>query len=357
MQQHPIPQNVTAYEFHLIGNMTIKQFIELGVGIGVAVIFFSTGLPGFVKWPLVFFSVIVGAAMAFMPFDGRPLDRMVIIFFRAVYSPTQYIWRKQNKVPRYFNFTRKQAARIDPSELEKQRLRKNINEYLQTLPHSDANQSDLDKQETEFVNSYNQMFESTVAAKQVTPSTGEVITPQTKVRVRKMMPETQIAVKEVNLPQTLKSVSIDVPQPVIPQVPQSQPASVDNQTPETVAVQPQSNLMHRQHHTQGDTTEAVTNRDLPFPAPPDIPNVIVGMVLDTENKIVENAIIEIRDKDGTPIRALKTNQLGQFFSASPLKKGNYEIEVEKPGLKFDIINLKLKNKRVPPLEIKALTHG
>jgi hypothetical protein len=105
MQQHPIPQNVTAYEFHLIGNMTIKQFIELGVGVGLGVLFYSTSLISFIKWPLILLSVLGGAALAFMPFDGRPLDKMVIIFFRAVYSPTQFIWRKTANYPRYFDYT------------------------------------------------------------------------------------------------------------------------------------------------------------------------------------------------------------------------------------------------------------
>src|SRR5690606_18955636 len=122
------------YEFHLIGNMTVKQFVELGVGIGVGVFFYSLPIPDFVRWPLVVVSVLIGAALAFMPFDGRPLDRMVIIFFRAIYSPTQYIWRKTPQVPSYFSFTAKPSGKIDELALERQRLRKNLDEYLNTLP-------------------------------------------------------------------------------------------------------------------------------------------------------------------------------------------------------------------------------
>src|SRR5690606_3021573 len=128
---------------------------------------------------------------------------------------------------------------------------------------------------------------------------------------------------------------------------------ISNQQPTTVLPQPESNLIYRPTPTETPVAKAVTNVDLPSPAPPNTPNTLVGMVLDENNKIVENAIIEIRDKNQTPVKALKSNQLGQFFSASPLDKGLYEIEVQKPGLQFDIISLNLKNQIVPPLEIKA----
>jgi hypothetical protein len=77
------------------------------------------------------------------------------------------------------------------------------------------------------------------------------------------------------------------------------------------------------------------------------------MVLDKEGKIIDNAIIEVRDKNGTPVRATKTNRLGQFFSTTPLKNGVYEVEIETPNHTFDIIKLKLVGKTVDPLKIQA----
>jgi hypothetical protein len=76
------------------------------------------------------------------------------------------------------------------------------------------------------------------------------------------------------------------------------------------------------------------------------------MVLDQAGKIVDNAIVEVRDQNHLPIRATKTNKLGQFFSTTPLKNGTYELEVEKAGLTFPLLTLEAQGKHIPPLKSK-----
>src|SRR5690606_29546191 len=115
---------------------------------------------------------------------------------RAVYSPTQYIWRKQNPVPTYFTFVRSQTKQINQVELEKNRLRKNLSEYLDTLPRNQSSPSDLDRQETSYVSSLNQMFDELQPAPQVTPSNEEIVVATPNIRVRKMMPETALITEE-----------------------------------------------------------------------------------------------------------------------------------------------------------------
>jgi len=82
-----------------------------------------------------------------------------------------------------------------------------------------------------------------------------------------------------------------------------------------------------------------------------MPNIIVGYVHTPNKKIIDGAIIEIRDPQGIPVRALKTNQLGQFQTATPLSNGSYEIELEKEGYTFDIIKVNFEGKTIPPIEI------
>jgi hypothetical protein len=88
---------------------------------------------------------------------------------------------------------------------------------------------------------------------------------------------------------------------------------------------------------------------------PRSPNLLVGMVLDPQGRIIEGAILEIRDSKGVPVRALKTNKLGQFRIVTALANDTYEIETEKRGYTFDIIKVTAKGEPVPPIEIRAKT--
>ncbi len=94
IQQHPIPQEVAGYKFRLIGDMTVKQFIWLASGILLGIIFYSLPLPFFFKYPLAGIAVAIGAGTAFLPIQGRPMDKWIIAFIKSIYSPTQYVWQK-----------------------------------------------------------------------------------------------------------------------------------------------------------------------------------------------------------------------------------------------------------------------
>ena len=98
-----------------------------------------------------------------------------------------------------------------------------------------------------------------------------------------------------------------------------------------------------------------TNSSLPFPSTPKQPNVVVGMVLDQNRKIVDGAIVEIVDQTGIAVRAVKTNKLGQFFITSPLQNGAFSIRTEKNGLEFNNYTLTTNNTIIPPLEFLAKT--
>ena len=101
------------------------------------------------------------------------------------------------------------------------------------------------------------------------------------------------------------------------------------------------------------TVPPVFNPSLIIPTLPAIPNILGGFVKNAEGKLVEGAIIEVRDATLSPVRAFKTNKLGQFQIATPLPNGIYEIETEKDNLTFDIIKVELRGEILPPFEIVA----
>jgi hypothetical protein len=92
-----------------------------------------------------------------------------------------------------------------------------------------------------------------------------------------------------------------------------------------------------------------------LPDKPEQPNLLIGLVLDSQGHLVDNAILEIRRaKTQAPVRVLKTDLLGKFFTTTPLENDQYHLLVEKQGLNFDIVNLELKGEVIAPIEIKAL---
>jgi hypothetical protein len=98
MDQHPIPRQITTFEFKLIGFMTLKQFLYLAIFCPIGYIAYSI-LP----FPIVLKILIgiligaIGAAFAFIPIQDRPLDVFIKNFIRRLSSPSQYMYKKQEE--------------------------------------------------------------------------------------------------------------------------------------------------------------------------------------------------------------------------------------------------------------------
>src|SRR4051812_45958101 len=101
MDNHPIPQDVTGFQYKLIGNMTIKQFGYVACGVILAVILYYLPLkPPFgilIKIILIPLLGGSGIAIAFLPIEGRPVDIMAGNFIKALISPNQYLYHKTAK--------------------------------------------------------------------------------------------------------------------------------------------------------------------------------------------------------------------------------------------------------------------
>lgn len=101
MDQHPIPRQITTFEFKLIGFMTLKQFLYL-------VIFCPIGYIAANIIPIPIVNILIGvliggigAAFAFVPIMDRPLDVWIKNMIKRLNSPTQYFFHKNND-PVYF---------------------------------------------------------------------------------------------------------------------------------------------------------------------------------------------------------------------------------------------------------------
>jgi hypothetical protein len=100
-KQHAVPQNIMDVEFKLIGDLTMRQFAYLIVCAFLAYISFTT-LVGIFKFPIALLFVMLGIGLAFIPVEERGLDEWIVNFMRAVYAPTQKIWKKEPSIPTAF---------------------------------------------------------------------------------------------------------------------------------------------------------------------------------------------------------------------------------------------------------------
>ncbi len=96
MEQHPIPRQITTFEFKLIGFLTIKQFIYLVIFIPTGILIFYIFPVPILNFILGLIVILIGVAFAFVPINDRPMEVWVRNLIKRLTSPTQYLYKKQN---------------------------------------------------------------------------------------------------------------------------------------------------------------------------------------------------------------------------------------------------------------------
>ena len=304
MEQHAIPQQISSYEFKLVGDMTLKQFLKAAVGIVLAIIINSTKLIILVKWPLMILFAGGGLLLAFVPFEDRPLESWIISFIKSIYSPTIYVYKRK---------ANNNWLDLDLTKATKQ------------------NEDDL-----------------VVTGKNRSPLLGNKIKDTIgTIGVKIDKKEEKITQTEIKKEQNLRpsGTSFD---------PTATGMTVQKEKNEEKKEDWRDQKMDLNLKTEklGATGKVIFGA-IPMPDIPEVPNVIVGMATDIGGKIVDGVIVEIQDENGNPSRVLKTNSLGQFKTTTPLASGRYLIIAEKDSYNFDRVNIDLKGQIVQPVKIIA----
>jgi len=330
-QQHPIPQQISSYQFRLVGDMTLKQFFQIAGGALVSLLFYASNLPGLIKWPLVIFFALLGVALAFLPFEERPLQQWIIAFFKSIYSPTLYSWKKTEKPEIFF----KEEAPVPQERIVAPHGEKALQTYLQSLPGRGVSIfSKLEEAEKAFLSRMASLFGSSPQVQtQPLTSPTQVQKPEQELKIPKAQPTPVVP------PGFRPKIVIEEKQ-AKPVQPQRQDL--------TTAVAP---TLAAQDGISGQAAQFSV--DAAPPMPPEKPNTVTGQVMDVNGKIVEAAILEIKDVAGRPVRAVKTNKVGHFLIVTPLQNGKYEIITEKEGLVFDFVTFEATGSIIPPIAIKA----
>lgn len=383
MDAHPVPQNVTTFEFRLIGDMTLKQFIYLASGVGFAYLLFVTIAAKFpfVAWPLIVIFSLLGVAYAFLPIQDRPLDHWTAAFFKAIYSPTKRTWKKNGK------------------DLTNDPIFKNrLNVYLTqayAIPHRPPAFAQASLAPTPTATPDPVPTPVMPVGPLPTPAQPQPLAPIPSPQLRMPdAPPTTAAVSSEPLPtpkelnqtvelgrqaQILQLRIIDEERKLT----QIKQQATQNQNPQAVTVQFNQVFENLQKLTQEASNvkqqlASLTNQpETPPVAEPvkvvtpaipvtpqakpaqitltTFPNVINGIVTDPQGNYLEGVVVVFHDKDRLPVRALKTNKLGQFTGSTPLPNGTFTIELEKDNFTFDILKIDLTGKVLPPLTVAAKT--
>ena len=360
MEQHPVPQNVTTFQFRLIGDMTLKQFGYLIGGAIGAYILYKLPLPFFFTWPLAVLSAAGGFGFAFVPIEERPMDVWVLSFIKSIYNPTQYLWSRKTApapaappptipvlqaptmvAPPPFTakkglFTwildlwepKTQTAPLQPPAKPMDfspppivRPAQNIEKKLKEEQHKESVLEDKLKKLTSELGEKDAAESRIVELqKQLTELMGER---------EKMMQELE-GLRKQSTPPPMATTSTQIPAGQSP---------LGGATPTIQIIQP------------GRAEKVGLPRLTTFP------NIVTGIVKDKEKNLLPGVLVTVKDKEGVPLRALKTNRLGQFAASTQLPNGTYLIEIEDPRLRFtfDRAQITLNGTIVPALEIFAKT--
>jgi hypothetical protein len=322
--------------------MTLKQFFQLAGGFLAALIFYSTPLLPIIKWPFVILSAILGVALAFLPLEERPLERWIFAFFKAIYAPTMYFWQKTAVAPSFFQPEPTAQETASPQGDA-------VKEYLSTTAPKTGPLAKLEGAEKGFLSTLAGIF-SGLSGQPVSPvaPVAPLQTPQATV-----MPQQPAPVATVQNPAGPKQISI----------PQTAPIKVVSQTPQHLVVEEKApSLQEITTHQVApliageeiiSTKQAMFSVDAAPPNPPTTPNVVVGQVVDENRKIIEGAIMEIKDSAGRPTRALRSNKVGHFVTVTPLETGKYDIITDKDGYEFTPVSFEAIGQLIPPILVQG----
>jgi len=323
--------------------MTLKQFTQLAAGVVVALIIYSLPVLPILKIPFAIISVISGVLIAFVPLEERPIDKWIIAFFKAIYSPTVYKWTRMRN-PVVF------APESVIGETS-QNIRR-ASELPFNLPQSGGKiLSTFEAAEEAFFDKISQLYSQfKIPAFQRAAPAQTLVQPKQKGPFLSPQPRVRLITEEEKSVPQVSSKRFEELKPISITPSQTPPAKKEERHADTTLI-PVEPVFGRENIDY--LKNAVPAQFASKVLPPSHPNIVVGQVLTSDGKIIEDAILEIRDAQGKPVRALRTNKIGHFQTATPLENGTYEIEIEKEGFVFDKFKFIARGQIIEPIEIRA----
>ncbi len=357
MDNHPIPQDITGFQFKLIGAMTVRQFVYLAAGSVVGALFlFIFPIPFIIGLIIAVISFSIGASFAFVPIGGRPMDTMIRNLFKALFAPTEYVYKKAGG---------DLSTTGTPATTEAQK---------RTETQSESSVNSVDKSVPSVITGE---FEASIASTPPVQSIPSQTSATTEEQSSPLNTQNPTSVPPVD--NSVGSVVTSLP-PLPPPPVQTIPVTNDSSTAdlqkllletkgqkealenELIVLKQKLEGQKQKKFTPGTVTSQTQNvRKVPqglektagVLSTPMEPNLISGIIKDPRGNPLQNILVEVKDSQENPVRAFKTNGLGQFASATSLSNGKYVLIFEDPEghHKFDAVEIEANGGPLPPLEI------
>jgi hypothetical protein len=295
MEQHPIPRQITTFEFKLIGFMTLKQFLYLITSGAAAFVFFKLIPIPIMNLLVASLIVILGIALAFLPVNDRPLDVWLRNLYKRLLSPTQYTYKKENAT---LYFLQDLFFLGDPHRvLSHVETKAKLAEYLQKTQPKPAAPAKKDHINTLLQKPTSQLRPAQPATVQTMPPAAKPMTVVPSVK------------------------------PVVPP-PQTPPKTITYSSGAQAPAQPQQTITYT-------------------PAPPALQKpFLTGIIRNTRQIPLPGILVYIKDLSNKPIRLLKTNPHGVFATYNAVPPGIYTFDLKDPngGYFFDTMKISIDQK-------------
>lgn len=366
MENHPIPQDITGFQFKLIGDMTLKQFAYLGAGAVLGFVMFSLPIIAIIKIPLALVFVLLGASLAYLPIEGRPMDAMIFNFIRAIFSPTQFVYQKPGTDITQAPTTQEEKPKNELDKKEMVFFQSIANIPAQQAPTVSVTPAPSTDHAYAAIAPPKEPIKADLPVKEEKPEDQEGLKKETEL----LQKELQEAKKQENT-QTQGSQEYELAHKKVTELETSlnevvfqkqelekkllmlqQQLAEQNKVAYAPSAMPQAPVQTQHVRTVPQTMAKTVGT----PLAPEFPNIVSGIVKDPRGNPLPNILVEVKDNEGNAVRAFKTNALGQFASATPLTNGDYKIEFEdaKAQNKFDSVVFSATGGIIPAIEVISI---
>jgi hypothetical protein len=379
-----------------------------------------TGFAGLIKIPLMATFAGCGFALAFVPIGGRPLDKMLVYYASSIPKENQFVYHKQGVNLQNYDFFQPLKVVHTAQSNQPQRSNEKRTALASALRNSYFRPDDQEMQyfasikasfddpsakianPTPLANEVRKVLPVTpVALPTATPVLAtqpvalpteppvikerEVINPLTPVQepvtaaqvkekiqeaplaptatpdeaqIEKQLEEVKIQEQTVGKTQNLEDKIKELEKQLAEAHGQNaqyqqQVLQQAKSTPQPAVVATEKQAPPAQNVT---SVTSKTQLNSGFPTLPDIANIVLGIVKDPRGKVLQNILVEVVDSNEIPVRAFKTNALGQFISATPLPNGIYKVYFDDPGKnqEFEAVQVEMKGEIFHPIEIVSI---